>query len=103
MGFSSKRLSQFFGSALIVFQFFCSTSSAPSRGTQNGGRSASVSNVQVQQKLDRLRKLGSTYLQKKEWQSASATFDEALAIRPDDPQSLYGKALALFNLQQIPA
>src|SRR5262249_16443416 len=101
MGFVGKRFSQFFGSALVVLEIFYFTSVAQTRHPQSAGGKSSAINGLNDRKLDRLRKLGSVYLQKKEWQSASAIFDEALAIQPDDPQSLYGKALALFNLQQI--
>jgi len=101
MGFVGKRFSQLFGSALVVLEIFYFTSVAQTRHPQSASGKSPAINGLSDRKLDRLRKLGSVYLQKKEWQSASAIFDEALAIQPDDPQSLYGKALALFNLQQI--
>src|SRR5258708_7038594 len=53
------------------------------------------------QNIDEFRKNGFTYLKAGEWDAANSAFENALATNPKDGLSLYGKALALFNLKRI--
>ncbi len=52
--------------------------------------------------LDEIKKNGFAYVKAGDWDLANSAFENALAIKPKDPLSLYGKSLALFNLNKIP-
>ncbi len=52
--------------------------------------------------LEAIRNTGFSHLKDGKWDAARDAFERALSIRPGDNQSLYGSALALFNLRQIP-
>lgn len=52
------------------------------------------------QDLDALRKAGFGYLKSAEWERANVTFEKIIAIEQGDYLSLYGNAVALFNLKR---
>lgn len=62
----------------------------------------SVFNQNVRGDLEDLRKRGFEYIKTGDWESANSAFVNALAIAPKDGSSLYGSALALFNLKRTP-
>lgn len=91
-----KRSVEFVGTALLCLQLaLVSTSFAQAEIPPR-------LDISKQQGLDEIRKKGFAFLQAGDWDSASSVFEKALAIEPKDASSLYGKALALFNLKQIP-
>ncbi len=63
----------------------------------------SVFNQNVRGDLEDLRKRGFEYIKNGDWESANSAFVNALAIAPKDGFSLYGSALALFNLKRTAA
>ena len=104
MQLARKKVTGLFGIGLFCLQFtFFSTIFAQTKQTvkpivKKPTQSADVLN---RQSLGEIRKKGFDYLQNQNWESASLTFEEALVIAPKDVSSLYGKALALFNLKLI--
>ncbi|MDH3529983.1 MAG: tetratricopeptide repeat protein [Acidobacteriota bacterium] len=52
------------------------------------------------QDLDALRKAGFAHLKLADWKSANETFEKILAIEVNDYLSLYGNAVALFNIKR---
>lgn len=54
------------------------------------------------QQLEAIRTGGFANLKAGNWEAAHTAFEKALSIEPKDGQSLYGSALALFNLRQVP-
>ena len=103
MSFSGTRAGWLVGVTILALHLFHVASVAQSPRTNVAHVGAQPSAKQTTQSFDELRKLGLAYLDKKDWASADAVFEKALSLRSDDAQSLYGKALALFNLQQIMA
>jgi len=103
MSFFDTRASWFVGVTILALHLFHLAGVAQTPRKNVAHVSAKPSTKQTTQSLDELKKLGLEYLDKKDWASADAIFEKALGLRSNDPQSLYGKALALFNLQQIMA
>lgn len=85
MRFIDHRIGRFCCAALVCLQFALAQSVAAQNGRGD---------------LENLRKRGFDYIKSGEWESANATFEDALALAPKDPLSLYGSALALFNLKR---
>lgn len=95
MRFRCERFSKLVCITLLSLPFmFSSTSFAQAKR-------AAENEVLKQSGLEEIRKKGFAFLQAGDWDSASSTFEKALEIEPRDGLSLYGKALALFNLKEI--
>jgi len=91
-----KKYGRLFGIILFCLQlaFFSTASAQPEKTVRTY--------VPGQQSLDEIRKRGFAFLKTGDWESANSAFEKALAIEPKDTLSLYGDAVALFNLKQIP-
>lgn len=68
---------------------------------QANASNASPKTTQVETQTESYRAEGFASIRKMDWISANRSFDAALSISPNDAPSLYGKALAQFNLNDI--
>ena len=67
---------------------------------QTNSPAKGISSEETRQDLSEIRKAGFTYLRSGDWANASDTFAKALGMAPGDYLSLYGSAVALFNLRR---
>ena len=101
MRFFGKRFRKSSAAGLLCVQMsFFSASFAQTKTPSNISVVTSARpSISKQQDFDEIRKKGFAYAKTKDWELANSAFETALQIKPKDPLSLYGKALALFNLQ----
>src|SRR5258706_10781855 len=99
MGFPGHKYCK----VLCCGMFFLHFALAPHGFGQNlsTGQTAAQTADPKRRDLDEIKKKGLEYLRAGDWESANSAFENALAISPSDGVSLYGKALALFNLKRI--
>ncbi len=102
MSLSFKRFGKLFGIALLCLSFLFSTNIAQTKKvTKTAVKKSAQSDLVKTQNLEEIRKKGFAFIQAGDWASANSAFENALAIAPKDALSLYGKALALFNLKRV--
>lgn len=91
-----------FGLCLVFCLGFVFTFSGIAEGQAVDKANKKVSEVIAQDDFDQLRKTGFDLIRAGKWLEAHLIFEQILLSLPKDATSLYGDALALFNLQRLP-